>query len=286
MFEFIKKNKCLFGIFLLAVYLIIKNSSVPYLFTPPYIISLIFDVPTRGPFSSLIPIVDIFTTSYVISLIFYVFIEYIPTVKREHSALIIVAPQLLSLHLYMSELLEMIRYSANISIPLNHEKKKAIDALDFGKNNVTCNKITIIDGIAGKPAITTYCLLKDCDLYRNLILETCKKICEVPSFFYCNKELQNVLSEIQISHLLNQIPKQTDPLYNLSNIQFTNSNFGDGFELLQELKVKIGKFAPKKIEYSMSDATQDEINNWKQKNIKFIHEYPEVLEVVRAIQKD
>ena len=55
---------------------------------------------------------DIFTSAYVTSLIFYYMVDYLPAMKQEKKAKDIIARKLVSLYLYISELLAMIEYSA------------------------------------------------------------------------------------------------------------------------------------------------------------------------------
>lgn len=112
MIDFIKRNKMLAFVFVICIYLMIKNSSIPYFFDPPFIISFLFDSPKSEFFSKLAPLVDMFTSAYVTSLIFYIFIEYVPAIRQEKNAKAILKPQLVNLHYYITELLSMIEYSA------------------------------------------------------------------------------------------------------------------------------------------------------------------------------
>ena len=69
--SFRKRHKILFVLFLVSIFLMIKNSSIPYFFDPPAIISLIFDAPKTEFFSGVAQMVDIFASAYVTSLMFY-----------------------------------------------------------------------------------------------------------------------------------------------------------------------------------------------------------------------
>lgn len=57
--SFIKRHKFLSVVFAVCILLMIKNSSVPYLFTPPSFVSLLFDKPRIEFFLGVAQMVDI-----------------------------------------------------------------------------------------------------------------------------------------------------------------------------------------------------------------------------------
>ena len=57
--SFIKRHKFLSVVFAVCILLMIKNSSVPYLFTPPSFVSLPFDKPRTEFFLGVAQMVDI-----------------------------------------------------------------------------------------------------------------------------------------------------------------------------------------------------------------------------------
>ena len=57
--SFIKRHKILFILFAVSIFLMIKNSSIPYFFAPPAIISFIFDVSKSDFFSGMAQMIDI-----------------------------------------------------------------------------------------------------------------------------------------------------------------------------------------------------------------------------------
>ena len=90
--SFIKRHKILFILFAVSIFLMIKNSSIPYFFAPPAIISFIFDAPKSDFFSGMAQMIDIFTSAYVTSLVFYYMVDYLPAIKQEKKAKEIIAP--------------------------------------------------------------------------------------------------------------------------------------------------------------------------------------------------
>ncbi len=137
---FIKRHKILFIIFIISIFLIIKNSSIPYLFVPPAFISFIFDRPRGEFFSGVAQIVDIFASAYATSLLFYYIVEYIPAIKREKKANIIAKPQLSNLYFYISELLAMLKYSAKQQNLWDYNNPDTMDELIIQNRVVMCNR--------------------------------------------------------------------------------------------------------------------------------------------------
>ena len=77
--------------------------------------------------------IDIFTSAYVTSLVFYYMVDYLPAIKQEKKAKEIIAPKLVSLYLYISELLAMIKYAAEQEKLLQTGKPEDMDKLHFKK---------------------------------------------------------------------------------------------------------------------------------------------------------
>ena len=71
--SFYKEHKWLSYVFMLSVFLILKNSSIPYIGKMPIFITMIFDAPQSNFGRELAKVVDIFSTAYATSLIFYYF---------------------------------------------------------------------------------------------------------------------------------------------------------------------------------------------------------------------
>ena len=76
---FYKRHKILSAIFFISIILLIKNSSIPYIFEPPAIISYIFDSPKSNFWDNVAQMSNIFTSAYVTSLMFYYMVDYLPT---------------------------------------------------------------------------------------------------------------------------------------------------------------------------------------------------------------
>ena len=100
--SFIKRHKILSLLFVICVFLMIKNSSIPYFFDPPALIAFLFDAPKSEFFSGVAQMIDIFASAYVTSLLFYYMVDYLPAIKQEEKAKGIISPKSVSLYLYIS----------------------------------------------------------------------------------------------------------------------------------------------------------------------------------------
>ena len=80
---FNKRHKILSAIFFISIILLIKNSSIPYIFEPPAIISYIFDSPKSNFWDNVAQMSNIFTSAYVTSLMFYYMVDNLPVIKQE-----------------------------------------------------------------------------------------------------------------------------------------------------------------------------------------------------------
>lgn len=239
--EFIKKHKVLLIIFGISIFLMIKNSSIPYFFNPPVFVAFIFDAPKSDLFSSIAAMVDIFTSAYVTSLLFYLMVDYAPSYKQEQISNKIITPKLVSLYSYISELLAMIEYSAKLQGLDRTEKNENFDELQFESSTIFCKKRSVINGADKGASVHFYNLLIDCDKYRNLILTTCKDIAGTPNFSNCDEEIVCIISEIQLSQMLQMLLKPDDPMLkiyrqiiaifkNLNNRQKPQTNVSSRFE--------------------------------------------------------
>ena len=170
--EFLKRHKLLSLLFVVCIFLMIKNSSIPYLFDPPPIIAFIFHTPKGEFMSGIAAMVDIFTTAYVTSLIFYGLLDFRRTLKEEAEleaekakAKEIIGGKLVNLYLYINELLGMIRYSGEKQGLLYEDEYDRLDDLQFEATTVYCNKTAVINGEATEKAVYFYSLREDCDKY-------------------------------------------------------------------------------------------------------------------------
>lgn len=283
MYEFCKRHKLLSILFIISVFLMVKNSSIPYPFNPPLIIQYIFNAPTSEFFSSFAEMVDIFTSAYVTSLLFYFIVDYIPTTKQEETAKKIIAPKLISLYLYISKLTAMIDYSAQQQGLKIEEDSKQLDNLQFEDIPVYCKEKSLVNGAERGSTPSSYNLLRDCNKYRNLILTICQNISVTPSFPYCDEEIINIISQIQLSEFLSALPTPEDITQKV-RMPFSYFNLGKNYTAFVKLKENLSSFIDTRHEYLMCDISEEEILKWQEDCAKIFAKNPEIAKLV-ALQK-
>ena len=288
--EFLKRHKLLSLLFVVCIFLMIKNSSIPYLFDPPPIIAFIFHTPKGEFMSGIAAMVDIFTTAYVTSLIFYGLLDFRRTLKEEAEleaekakAKEIIGGKLVNLYLYINELLGMIRYSGEKQGLLYEDEYDRLDDLQFEATTVYCNKTAVINGEATEKAVYFYSLREDCDKYRTLIIDTCRDISGTPSFQYCPSAILHIISELQLSELLRAIP-DPNSLVLKANFHISRLGFGNDYIQLENIRDQLKNFVEKRYDYVYSDITKEEYEAWKTSNYEALKAHPEIAKFI-AIQE-
>lgn len=274
---FIKRHKILSLLFVISVFLMIKNSSIPYFFNPPTWITFIFDAPKSEFFSGIAQMADIFASAYVTSLLFYYMVDYRPSIKQEKKAKEIISPKLVNLYLYISELLAMIEYSAQKQNLYYFEDVNIIDKLSITNEEIMCKQKSYRNEKENGTVSYSYNLAQNGDQFRNLILNTCNDISSITSFSFCDIQLINLISEIQLSELLRMWPKPNDPL-----IQFNAKyiGLGKGYQHLKTVINRLSKFVDIRIGCEMTDISPEEVEEWQQYQIEALKEYPEIAEML------
>ena len=270
--SFIKRHKILFILFVVSIFLMIKNSSIPYFFAPPAIISFIFDAPKSDFFSGMAQMIDIFTSAYVTSLVFYYMVDYLPAIKQEKKAKEIIAPKLVSLYLYISELLAMI-------------KPEDMDKLHFKNKVILCKQKSFKNEVENGTTPYSFDLLKDCDNFRTLILNICNEISGTPSFSYCDTQVIHIISEIQLSELLRILPKPNDFLLQFDFADVSYLGLGEGYQQLLSIYKELAVFVDTRHGYEMIDISKEEIQEWQEEQVESLKEHPEIAQILIANQR-
>lgn len=283
--SFIKRHKILFILFAVSIFLMIKNSSIPYSFAPPAIISFIFDAPKSDFFSGMAQMIDIFTSAYVTSLVFYYMVDYLPSIKQEKKAKEIIAPKLVSLYLYISELLAMIKYAAEQEKLLQTGKPEDMDKLHFKNKVILCKQKSFKNEVENGTTPYSFDLLKDCDNFRALILNICNEISGTPSFSYCDTQVIHIISEIQLSELLRILPKPNDFLLQFDFADVSYLGLGEGYQQLLSIYKELAVFVDTRHGYEMIDISKEEIQEWQEEQVESLKEHPEIAQILIANQR-
>lgn len=283
---FRKRHKILFILFLVSIFLMIKNSSISCFFDPPAIISLIFDASKTGFFSDVAQMVDIFTSAYVTSLMFYYMVDYLPAIKEEKKAKEILSPKLVSLYLYISELLAMIEYSAKQESLLQTGNIADMDNLNIRDKVIFCKRKSFKNEGENGTTAHSYNLLKDCNKYRTLILDTCSAISCTPSFSYCDTQVIHIISEIQLSELLRMLPKPDDFMLQFKFADIVYMGLGQGYQHLKSVYNELSSFVDPRLGCEMIDISPEEIDTWHKQQVETIKQRPELAQILIANQKN
>ena len=283
--EFIKRNKLLSVLFVISIFLMIKNSSIPYPFSPPLVIQFIFNAPTSEFFSNFAGIVDIFTSAYVTSLLFYLIVDYIPALKHEKTAKEIFVPKLVNIYLYMSEIIAMIEYSMEQQGIVLAEDYTPLDDLQFNNTTTFCKKMTLKNGLESGTTPYSYVLPDDCKKYRTLVLNVCRDITGASSFSYCDFSVIQIMSTIQLSELL-RIIGTIDDLELQSKYPISHINFGNGYKDFLQIHKSLESVIETKFQYKMIDISDQEKSEWIANSAKFLAEHPDIAEHLNFSKKD
>lgn len=281
--SFIKRHKILFVIFLICILLMIKNSSIPYFFTPPALISFIFDAPKDEFFSSVAQIVDMFDSAYVTSLLFYYMVDYLPAINQEKKSKDIIMPKLVNLYLYISEFLAMIEYSAVKQNLAQSGDIREMNKLSITNQEIKCKLKTFKNEKESGTAAYSYNLLINADQFRTLVLNTCSEISCTPSFTYCDTKLIHLISEIQLSELLRMWPKPNDPMTRF-NTEYMG--LGEGYQTLKSIYNRLSMFVETRISYEMIDISPEEVEEWQKQQSEAFRQYPELVDALVAFNKN
>lgn len=263
----------------------IKNSSIPYFFTPPMFIRFIFDKPKSDFLLGIAQIIDIFASAYVTGLLFYFMVDYLPAVKQEKIAKEIIMPKLVSLYLYISEFIAMIEYAAKQENLFKTESIDDMDNLNIQDKSIPCKSNNYKNGSPNGTTLQYYNLLTDGDKYRTLILDICTEISSTPSFSYCDTKIINIISRIQLSELLRMFPRKSDVLQKLDLINVSHHGLGKGYQQLVSIQKDLSPFVTTRFEYEIVGMTKEEIESFQRKQEETLKENPELVKILTAIQK-
>lgn len=283
--EFIKRNKFLSVLFMISIFLMIKNSSIPYPFNPPQIIQFIFNAPTNDFFLNFAKMIDIFTSAYVTSLLFYLIVDYIPILRHEKTASEIIAPHLVNLYLYMSEIIAMIDYSKDCQGIVLTEDYTPLDNLQFKNITTFCKRISFKNELENGTTPWSYILPVECKRCRTLILNICRDITGTSSFSYCDFSVIHIISTIQLSELL-RIIGTIDDLEIQSTRHISHVELGNGYKDFLQIHKSLESIVDTKFKYTLINISDQEKSEWIADSAKFFAENPDIAEYLASLKKD
>ena len=284
MLKFIKQHKILSLLFIISIFLMIKNSKIPYPFDPPDFVSFIFDSPNGEFFSGVMQMLDIFASAYVTSLIFYFMVEYIPAQKEEKKAKAIVEPKLVSLYQYISKLLEMIKFAAEQEKLYSPNNIDDMDNLHIENKVIYCKEKSFKNEIQQGVIPYKYNLLVDYYKYKSLIINTCREISHTPCFFNCESQIVHIISEIQLSELILMLPNPNDFIIKLDYTDGTYMGLGENYIKLVLIYERLAKFVDTRLSFQMIEISNEEIEKWEKEQAEILQNDPKLEQFLNDMQ--
>lgn len=281
MIKFAKEHKVLSFLFVVSIVIILKNSSIPYLFKMPALITMIFNKPQNQFWIELAKVIDIFTTTYVTSLLFYLIIEYIPADKKRKQAREIIKPHLEDIYLYMSELIAIIEFVITKDFADDFESDYTSDKIRIEPEEIYCHRVCYEAGKEIQNCACAYNVLKDCDKFRQLILGKCQIINTTQVLRYADDEVIRIVSEIQLSDLLKILPEDTPFSYLEKNIVY--HGIGQAFSDFKNISNRLKKITETKCFYKLLNITSEEMKSYQQNFVEALKKYPELQKILSGM---
>lgn len=197
--RFVSRHKPMAILFFVSCWLLIKNSSIPYLIEPSPIIEFLLTRPEDSFWNPVAELVTVFASAFATSIVFYYAVEFVPGISRELSCEAIIQPQISSLQFYCSSLMGLLNSN--------------IQQDDMGKYILEFNNVSVPYIMTGRhngrqisPTYETVKLVNECSCYRDLILKKCEQISSAANFASCRFDLIDLISQLQLCSLLNELP--------------------------------------------------------------------------------
>lgn len=274
--KFIKNNIVLFVLFVTSIILMVKNSLVPYYANVPEIIRIIFDKPKDNGNIALSELVDKFTSAYATSFIFYYIVNYKLEMARAKQVAKIIEPTLVSIYLYMSNIIAAVEFSSKIIGKSKEESMELLDKLNFNNDIVYCKNKSYINEKENGCIIYEYKLLNECNLHKSLIIKLCDELSILPSFLYCDNNIVDLISKIKISELLKSFPSGN--MYNSDiYIEYRILNLGEKYHKFLNIHRDLANVVHTRYSCKFFAASSQEIADYCSYQEKIACEHPELL---------
>lgn len=276
--KFIKKHKISVGLFVLSLGVLLKNSDIPYFVMTPSLVVKFFNRPV-GIWESVADLVDMFASAYATSFLFYIIVDYFPQRRQAQKAEIIIRPKLVRLYSNIQYLIAMLEFLSRQQDLKQEESENDMDMLCITDCIIICNVTRCRNNIPEEKILQKLNPLKSLDSYRNEILENCKTIANILSFTYCEKEIINLISEIQLSNLLTAIiPRKENILLKNLNISMQYPGLEKGYKQIKNICEELGGFVSEKTTYYIEMASEEESIRYTKNSINRKDELEKMLE--------
>lgn len=264
--RFSKENKPIVILLLISIFCIIKFSELPFVNFAPDFIESIFEKPNQGTtWYEICRLLENLSLAYVASIIFYIIIDYIPKQKMESKVFNLLKSDLVSLYLYMSDIIASINTALMIKKDIKDislDDVRLLDDFKLKNEPIYYYTTSFIDGIKKDTVQEYFNYYLDAPKYANLINERLEKIKKNPCAVYAELELLEVLSTIESNYFLNQVLDfKYEPLEN--DICISRCDFGKNYYDFIQSYIKLGLFKFKRHTYQKKPMSESEIKEYK-----------------------
>lgn len=276
----IKELKIQIILLIIAIFLICKFSSAPLLFER----MTFFLRPQEETMSfELFRIMESLSLAYIASLIFYLVVDYIPKKKAEEKAFELLKPHLVSLFMWMDEINSYFKCVMDVTdfSTVSQEKIREIDDFYFTNKSKFFVETTYKNSISNRSDMAVFHGAKEIRDSGKLILKVYEDMDAIPAIMLkVSSELVTLLSKIRSSGFLQKIVRVFEDKEEVVSRYW---NFYRDLAEFSSLELQLAKYNFDKITVEYKEATQKEIKEWIEMQIKMRKEHPEIEEYLKMI---
>lgn len=255
--KFISRNIMICSFLIVALFFVLKASSVPYFVPiPNFVVDSFNKLDLDSTIFEIVELLSNIGLAYIASFIFYVLVEYIPQENKAKRAFKVIEENLSLVALQLCNLIALIEFKAReagIEIPINAEQRQEMDKLTFTDERVYLKR----DDASWKVWYTFFNYRKDLNNYSKKIKMGIDKIVSTSSYSQCDFELLEIISLIQNNQIWTSF--NIIGTINHTNMPTQYSDFGKSFCRLVESRDKLEFYVLPKDHYKYTRQSDEEI---------------------------
>ena len=202
LYSFATENVMLCILFVLSVWIMIKNSEIPCWFCSSWFVDVLFIKPTTQPFLGIAEWLDLFSSAYITSLLFYLIVEYIPEIKKKDETAQIVRRILNFICERLNQLIQIFQVLQNE----NFEKSDQTELYGQGVAMYSLvKKDFYVKCLQYKNVIQKGNIKREFPDRAKSILEKCKLLNSLTAFSTMDQDIINAITTIQLSPFLDDL---------------------------------------------------------------------------------
>lgn len=270
-----------------SLFFICKFSSAPPIFDG---LNMIFQRPEKNTLIyEIIRIADNLSLAYIASLIFYLIVDYIPLIREENNTLHLLGKYLYPLYMYMDKVNSYFKYATGISNiqTATNEEIKTIDGFYFDSNNDFLMIKSVRNGKDDGEHVEHFEAKKSIVSYGKIIEECIHGIDDILRGNKIPTEFVTIINQIRSSNFLEIILKvMPGPELYVDGQPVAQKyvNFYKGLTEFVGLEQQLNKYHFMKLETTYRKATAEEIQEWKEFQIKIRQEHPEIDQIYAQLK--